>query len=70
LDKKSLQIGNFEKGKLLEGILLKENTVSIFQSGSIVDMKVLFDNLTPQQENEQALKLQKRTALSEKINVI
>ena len=70
LDKKSLQIGNFEKGKLLEGILLKENTVSIFQSGSIVDTKVLFDNLTPQQENEQALKLQKRTALSEKITAI
>ena len=69
-DKKSLQIGNFEKGKLLEGILLKENTISIFQSGSIVDTKVLFDNLTPQQENEQALKLQKRTALSEKINAI
>jgi hypothetical protein len=65
-----LQIGNFEKGKLLEGILLKENTVSIFQSGSIVDTKVLFDNFTPQQENEQALKLQKRTALSEKINAI
>ena len=70
LDKKSLQIGNFEKGKLLEGILLKENTVSIFQSGSIVDTKVLFDNLTPQQENEQALKLQKRTVLSEKITAI
>ena len=70
LDKKSLQIGNFEKGKLLEGILLKENTVSIFQSGSIVDTKVLFDNLTPQQENEQALKLQKRATLSEKITAI
>ena len=69
-DKKSLQIGNFEKGKLLEGILLKENTVSIFQSGSIVDTKVLFDNLTPQQENEQALKLQKRATLSEKITAI
>jgi hypothetical protein len=65
-----LQIGNFEKGKLLEGILLKENTVSIFQSGSIVDTKVLFDNLTPQQENEQALKLQKRATLSEKITAI
>ena len=69
-DKKSLQIGNFEKGKLLEGILLKENTISIFQSGSIVDTKVLFDNLTPQQENEQALKLQKRATLSEKITAI
>ena len=69
-DQKSLQIGNFEKGKILEGILLKENTVSIFQSGSIVDTKVLFDNLTPQQENEKTLKLQKRTALSEKINAI
>ena len=69
-DKKSLQIGNFEKGKLLEGILLKENTVSIFQSGSIVDTKVLFDNFTPQQENEQALKLQKRATLSEKITAI
>ena len=69
-DKKSLQIGNFEKGKLLEGILLKENTVSIFQSGSIVDTKVLFDNFTPQQENEQTLKLQKRATLSEKINAI
>jgi hypothetical protein len=65
-----LQIGNFEKGKLLEGILLKENTVSIFQSGSIVDTKVLFDNFTPQQENEQTLKLQKRATLSEKINAI
>gem|GEM_PF-1013563 len=65
-----MQIGNFEKGKLLEGILLKENTVSIFQSGSIVDTKVLFDNLTPQQENEQTLKLQKRATLSEKINAI
>ena len=69
-NQKSLRIGNFQKGKLLEGILLKENTVSIFQSGSIVDTKVLFDNLTPQQENEQALKLQKRTALSQKINAI
>ena len=69
-NQKSLQIGNFQKGKLLEGILLKENTVSIFQSGSIVDTKVLFDNLTPQQENEQTLKLQKRTALSQKINAI
>lgn len=69
-DKKSLQIGNFEKGKLLEGILLKENTISIFQSGSIVDTKVIFDNLTPQQENEQALKLQKRATLSEKITAI
>ena len=65
-----MQIGNFEKGKLLEGILLKENTVSIFQSGSIVDTKVLFDNFTPQQENEQTLKLQKRATLSEKINAI
>ena len=69
-NQKSLQIGDFQKGKLLEGILLKENTVSIFQSGSIVDTKVLFDNLTPQQENEQALKLQKRAALSQKINAI
>ena len=69
-NQKSLQIGNFQKGKLLEGILLKENTVSIFQSGSIVDTKVLFDNLTPQQENEQTLKLQKRATLSEKINAI
>lgn len=69
-NQKSLQIGNFQKGKLLEGILLKENTVSIFQSGSIVDTKVLFDNLTPQQENEKTLKLQKRAALSEKITAI
>ena len=75
-DQKDIQIGIFQNKFLQEGIVLQKDKVLFITWQRKTSEKPLFDEQivqegqSPQQENEQALKLQKRATLSEKINAI
>ena len=75
-DQKDIQIGIFQNKFLQEGIVLQKDKVLFITWQRKTSEKPLFDEQivqegqSPQEENEQTLKLQKRTALSQKINAI
>ncbi len=75
-DQKDIQIGIFQNKFLQEGIVLQKDKVLFITWQRKTSEKPLFDEQivqegqSPQQENEQVLKLQKRATLSEKINAI
>ena len=75
-DQKDIQIGIFQNKFLQEGIVLQKDKVLFITWQRKTSEKPLFDEQivqegqSPQEENEQTLKLQKRARLSEKINAI
>ena len=75
-DQKDIQIGIFQNKFLQEGIVLQKDKVLFItwqrksSEKPLFDEQIVQEGQSPQQENEQALKLQKRATLSEKITAI
>ena len=75
-DQKDIQIGIFQNKFLQEGIVLQKDKVLFItwqrksSEKPLFDEQIVQEGQSPQEENEQTLKLQKRATLSEKINAI